>query len=138
MPTINFSIDETTSANAQAAAQIRSLASACPVFAGEPLNLNYLPAHKGWSLTVDEQTVRTDILGNRSTLRRLKITRRITVPDNEARLAVLSQLEDLAAWAEENPPQEGRAHITGLPEFSSRGSSGTEDLSVTITLVADE
>ena len=138
MPTINFSIDETTSANAQAAAQIRSLASACPVFAGEPLNLNYLPAHKGWSLTVDEQTVRTDILGNRSTLRRLKITRRITVPDNEARLAVLSQLEDLAAWAEENPPQEGRARITGLPEFSSRGSSGTEDLSVTLTLVADE
>ena len=138
MPTLNFAIDETTSANAQAAAQIRSLASACPVFAGEPLNLNYLPAHKGWSLTVDKQTVRTDILGNRSTLRRLKITRRVTVPDNEARLAVLKQLEDLAAWAEENPSQEGRARITGLPEFSSRGSSGTEDLSVTLTLVADE
>ena len=112
--------------------------SACPVFAGEPLNLNYLPAHKGWSLTVDKQTVRTDILGNRSTLRRLKITRRVTVPDNAARLAVLAKLEDLAAWAEQNPPQEGRARVTGLPEFSSRGSSGTEDLSVTITLVSDE
>jgi hypothetical protein len=108
------------------------------VFAGEPLNLNYLPSHKGWSLTVERQNVRTDILGNRSTLRRLKITRRVTVPDNEARLAVLSQLEDLAVWAEENPPETGNARITGLPEFSSRGSSGTEDLSVTITLAADE
>ena len=118
--------------------EILTWLSACPVFAGEPLNLNYLPAHKGWSLTVDKQTVRTDILGNRSTLRRLKITRRVTVPDNAARLTVLSQLEDLAAWAEENPPETGNARITGLPEFSSRGSSGTEDLSVTITLVADE
>ena len=118
--------------------EILTWLSACPVFAGEPLNLNYLPAHKGWSLTVDKQTVRTDILGNRSILRRLKITRRVTVPDNEARLAVLKQLEDLAAWAEASPPQEGRARITGLPEFSSRGSSGTEDLSVTITLVSDE
>ena len=118
--------------------EILTWLSACPVFAGEPLNLNYLPAHKGWSLTVDKQTVRTDILGNRSTLRRLKITRRVTIPDNEARLAVLAQLEALAAWAEENPPQEGRARITGLPEFQTRSSSGTEDLSVTITLVSDE
>ena len=118
--------------------EILTWLSACPVLGGEVINLNYLPAHKGWSLTVERQTVRTDILGNRSTLRRLKITRRVTVPDNEARLAVLSQLEDLTAWAEENPPQGGRARITGLPEFSSRGSSGTEDLSVTITLVADE
>ena len=110
----------------------------CPVFAGEPLNLNYLPAHKGWSLTVDKQAVRTDILGNRSTLRRLKITRRVTVPDNEARLAVLAQLEDLAAWAEENPPQEGRARITGLPEFQTRSSSGTEDFTVTFTLESEE
>ena len=118
--------------------EILTWLSACPVFAGEPLNLNYLPAHKGWSLTVDKQTVRTDILGNRSTLRRLKITRRVTVPDNAARLTVLSQLEDLASWAEANPPETGNARITGLPEFSSRGSSGTEDLSVTITLVSDE
>ena len=118
--------------------EILTWLSACPVFAGEPLNLNYLPAHKGWSLTVDKQTVRTDILGNRSIFRRLKITRRVTVPDNAARLTVLSQLEDLASWAEANPPETGNARITGLPEFSSRGSSGTEDLSVTITLVSDE
>lgn len=118
--------------------EILTWLSACPALNGEPLNLNYLPAHKGWSLTVDKQTVRTDILGNRSILRCLKITRRITVPDNEARLAVLSQLENLAAWAEENPPQEGRARITGLPEFSSRGSSGTEDFTVYLTVESGE
>ena len=118
--------------------EILTWRSACPVLGGEVINLNYLPAHKGWSLTVDKQTVRTDILGNRSTQCRLKVTRRVTVPDNEARLAVLSQLEDLASWAEANPPETGNARITGLPEFSSRGSSGTEDLSVTITLVSDE
>ena len=112
--------------------------SACPVLSGEALNLNYLPAHKGWSLTPERQTVRTDILGSRSFHRRLKITRRVTVPDNTARLAVLSQLEELAAWAEVNPPETGNARITGLPEFSSRGSSGTEDFTVTLTLVTDE
>ena len=53
-------------------------------------------------------------------------------------LEIFVMLEDLAAWAEENPPETGNARITGLPEFSSRGSSGTEDLSVTITLVSDE
>ena len=53
-------------------------------------------------------------------------------------LEIFVMLEDLAAWAEENPPETGNARITGLPEFSSRGSSGTENLSVTITLVADE
>ena len=110
----------------------------CPILNGEPLNLNYLPAHKGWSLTVDKQTVRTDILGNRSTLRRLKLTRRVTVPDNEARLAVLEQLEDLAEWAGENPPNTANIRLTGLPEFQTRSSSGTEDFTVTLTLVSDE
>ena len=53
-------------------------------------------------------------------------------------LEIFVMLEDLAAWAEENPPQEGRARITGLPEFSSRGSSGTEDFTVTFTLGSEE
>ena len=110
----------------------------CPVLAGEPLNPNFLPAHKGWSLTVDKQSVRTDILGNRSAVQRLKITRRVAIPNGEARLAVLGQLEDLAAWAKENPPPVGAVRITGLPEFSSRASSGTEDFSVTFTLVSDK
>ena len=53
-------------------------------------------------------------------------------------LEIFVMLEDPAAWAEENPPETGNARITGLPEFQTRSSSGTEDLSVTITLVADE
>ena len=99
---------------------------------------NYLPSRKGWCMTVDKQTVRTDILGNRSAVRRLKVTRRVTVPDSEARLAVFGQLEALAEWAAENPPDTANVRITGLPEFSSRGSSGTEDFTVTLTLVSDE
>ena len=110
----------------------------CPVLAGEPLIPNFLPSHKGWSLTVDKQSVRTDILGSRSTVQRLKVTRRTAVPDSAARIAVFEQLEDLAAWAKENPPPAGAVRITGLPEFSSRASSSTEDFSVTFTLVSDE
>ena len=112
--------------------------SACPVLAGEALIPDFLPSHKGWSITADRQSVRTDILGNRITQRRVKITRRVTVPDADARLAVLEQLEDLAAWARENPPADGSIRLTGLPEFQSRASSGTEDFTVYLTLVSDE
>ncbi|MBQ3802565.1 MAG: hypothetical protein II845_02590 [Oscillospiraceae bacterium] len=110
----------------------------CPVFAGEPLIPNFLPSHKGWSINTDKQLVRTDILGNRSTQRRVKITRRITVPDGEVRLRTLEQLEDLAAWAREHPPADGSIRMTGLPEFQSRASSGTEDFIVYLTLISDE
>ena len=112
--------------------------SACPVLGGEALIPDFLPSHKGWSITADRQFVRTDILGSRSVQRRLKITRRITVPDADARLAVLEQLEDLAAWARENPPADGSVRLTGLPEYQSRASSGTEDFTVFLTVVSDE
>ena len=112
--------------------------SDCPVLAGEDLIPNFLPSHKGWSISTDRQSVRTDILGNRITQRRVKITRRVSVPDADTRLAVLEQLEDLAAWARENPPADGSIRLTGLPEFQSRASSGTEDFTVYLTLVSDE
>ena len=112
--------------------------SDCPVLAGEDLIPNFLPSHKGWSINTDRQSVRTDILGNRITQRRVKITRRVTVPDADTRLAVLEQLEDLAAWARENPPEEGSIRMTGLPEFQSRASSGTEDFTVYLTPVSDQ
>ena len=112
--------------------------SACPVLAGEALIPDFLPSHKGWSITADRQSVRTDILGSRSTQRRLKITRRVTVPDADARLAVLEQLEVLAAWARENPPADGSVRLTGLPEYQSRASSGTEDFIVYLSIVSDE
>ena len=110
----------------------------CPVLVGEPLIPNFLPSHKGWSVTTDKQYVRTDILGNRSAVQRLKITRRIAIHDSAARLAVLVQLEDLAAWARVNPPADGTVRMTGLPEFQSRASSGTEDFIVYLTLISDE
>ena len=112
--------------------------SPCPVLAGEPLIPHYLPAHRGWCAAIDKQQVLTDILGNRSTRISLKITRRITIEDSDARLAVFEQLEQLAAWAAANPPETGTVRITGLPEFESRASSGTEDISVTISIEADE
>ena len=112
--------------------------SACPVLGGEALIPDFLPSNKGWSVTADRQSVRTDILGSRSTQRRLKITRRVTVPDADVRLAVLEQLEDLAAWARENPPADGSVRLTGLPEYQSRASSGTEDCTVYLTVVSDE
>ena len=112
--------------------------SACPVLGGEALIPDFLPSHKGWSITADRQFVRTDILGSRSTQRRLKITRRVTVPDADVRLAVLEQLEDLAAWARENPPADGSVRLTGLPEYQSRASSGTEDFTVYLTVESRE
>lgn len=109
----------------------------CPVFEGEALIPDFLPSHRGWSVSADRQLVRTDILGGRSTQRRLKITRRVTVPDSDARLAVLEQLESLAAWALANPPANGSVRLTGLPEFQSRASSGTEDFTVYLTIESD-
>ena len=110
----------------------------CPVFDGEQLIPNFLPSHKGWSINTDKQSVRTDILGNRITHRRVKITRRITVPDADTRLAVLEQLEDLAAWARVHPPADGSVRLAGLPEYQSRASSGTEDFIVYLSIVSDE
>ncbi len=111
--------------------------SACPILEGETLNLDYLPSHEGWSLSTVRETVKTDILGNSRALREIKITRRTSVQDNAERIAILEQLEDLAAWTRENPPESTAFHIraVGLPQFSSRNASGTEDLSVTLTLM---
>ena len=117
---------------------IISWLSGCPALGGEALVPDWLPSGRGWSLSAGSQTLRTDILGGRSDVRQLKITRRITVADSEARLAALEQLEQLAAWALENPPPGGSVRLSGLPEYQSRASSGTEDFTVTLTLVSDE
>ena len=107
---------------------------ACPVLAGETLNLEYLPSYSGWSLSVPKSTVKTDILGNAVRSCTLKVTRRHTVRNNTDRLAILSSLEDLAAWAKENPPPGFRLRVTDLPEFTARNTSGIEDISITFIL----
>ena len=102
----------------------------CPVLEGNPLNFNYLPSYSGWSLTIPKAETRMDILGKRRERFQLKITRRYTIQSNEDRLAVVEALEDLAAWAAQNPPPGSRLRISGLPEFISRNNSGIEDISI--------
>ena len=108
--------------------------SVAPQLNGEPLNIDYLPSYSGWSLSVVKSSVKTDILGNSVRSYTLKITRRHTVQNNTDRLAILSSLEDLAAWAKENPPPGSQLRVADLPEFNSRNTSGIEDISITFTL----
>ena len=105
-----------------------------PQLNGEVLNWNFLPSFAGWSLTIPKSETRTDILGNSRTSLQLKISRRYSVQSNADRLAVMETLEDLAAWAKENPPEGSHLKVTGLPEFTSRNASGIEDISITLML----
>ena len=114
--------------------EILSWLNAAPQLASETLNLNYLPSYSGWSLSVVKAGIRTDILGHAHRSRELKITRRYTIQNNLERVAVAETLEQLAAWAKENSPPGTCLRVTGLPEFSSRSSSGVEDFSITFTL----
>ena len=114
--------------------EILSWLQSAPQLHGEPLNLDFLPSYSGWSLTVMKSSVKTDILGNAVRSYTLKITRRHTVQNNTDRLAILSLLEDLAAWAKENPPPGSYLRVTDLPEFNSRNTSGIEDISITFIL----
>ena len=126
----------------------------CPVLHGEKLNWSFLPSYSGWSLTIPKAETRMDILGNRRELWQLKITRRYTIQSNSERLAVVEALEDLAAWAEENPPdlesrlpderpqapcKRATVRRTALSEsqFTSRNNSGVEDISITLTVSAE-
>ena len=114
--------------------EILSWLSNAPQMQGEPLNLDFLPSYSGWSLSVMKSFVKTDILGNTVRSYTLKITRRHTVQNNTDRLAILSSLEDLAAWAKENPPPGSQFRVTDLPEFNSRNTSGIEDISIILAL----
>ena len=113
---------------------IISWLSQAPQLSGEKLNWNYLPSYSGWSMTIPKAEIRTDILGNRRERWQLKITRRYTIQSNEDRLRIAETLEDLAAWAKENPPEHTHLKVTGLPEFTSRNNSGIEDISITLML----
>ncbi len=114
--------------------EILNWLSVAPQLHGEPLNLDFLPSYSGWSLTVMKSSIKTDILGNAVRSYTLKITRRHNVQNNTDRLAILSSLEDLAVWAKENPPPGSHLRVTDLPEFTSRNTSGIEDISITFTL----
>ena len=108
--------------------------SQAPQLNGEPLNWNYLPSYAGWSLSVPKAEKNTDILGNVRSRWELRITRRLSVQSNAERLAVVALLEDLADWARSHPLPGSRLRVAGLPQFSSRSSAGTEDISITLIL----
>ena len=108
--------------------------SQAPQLSGEKLNWNYLPSYSGWSLTIPKAETRTDILGHSRERWQLKITRRYTIQSNEDRLQITETLEDLAAWAKANPPENTHLKVSGLPEFTSRNNSGIEDISITLML----
>ena len=113
---------------------ILSWLSEAPQLNGEPLNLDYLPSYSGWSLSVVKSSVKSDILGNSVRFYTLKVTRRHTVQNNADRLAIIESLDDLAAWARDNPPPVSHVKVTTLPEFTSRNTSGVEDISITFSL----
>jgi hypothetical protein len=112
--------------------------SAAPQLSGETLNFNYLPSYSGWSLAIPKAETGSDILGNARGLWQLKITRRCSIQSNEDRLAVVEALEDLAAWAEEHPPENARLKVSGFPEFTGRNNSGIEDISITMNVESVE
>lgn len=118
--------------------EILSWLSAAPQLSGESINWNYLPSYAGWSLTVPKSETRTDILGNTRTIWRLKITRRYSIQSNKDRVDVVTLLENLAAWAKAHPPENSHLKVTGLPEFASRNNSGTEDISISMTVERSE
>ena len=111
---------------------ILSWLNTAPQLSGEKLNWNYLPSYSGWSLTIPKAEARTDILGNIRVHWQLKITRRYTIQSNEDRLRIAETLEDLAAWAKANPPENTHLKVSGLSEFTSRNNSGIEDISITM------
>ena len=117
---------------------ILSWISAAPQLSGEHLNFNYLPSYSGWSLTIPKAETHMDILGNCRENWQLKITRRYTIQSNADRLAVVEALEDLAAWARANPPENACLKVVGLPEFTSRNNSGIEDISITMNVECSE
>ncbi len=106
----------------------------CPLLSGGALSPEYLPSYDGYALSLGTTVVRTDILGNSRSTLELRISRRLTIPDTETRLAVHRDLSAVAAWAEANPPDHARVLSRGVPRFSARGASGVEDHTVTIVL----
>ena len=114
--------------------QFLSWLSACPALDGELLNLNFLPSYSGWSLVPEKLEIHTDILGSRRTVYKLKLQLRQVPSDNDARVAALTRLDEVAAWIPENPPDDCRALVDAGPSFEARAGSGAEDFSLSFRI----
>ena len=113
--------------------ELHAWLSAAPVFANSPLNFHYLPSRGGWSMSVPDEKVTLDILGHPYSVFRFQVSRRLAAMDGDDRLATVAELIDLSDWALRHPPEGFRVR-TGSPEFLARNTSGTEDLTIAITL----
>ena len=103
-----------------------------PALQGEKVNLDYLPANAGWSVSTPKVKTNTDILGNAWETVEVTITRRKSVSGNADRLAILNELDVLRLWAKENPPAGGRVVLAGIAKPKSKSASGTEDFALTL------
>ncbi len=79
--------------------QIYEWLCSAPMLAGEKVNLDYLPAYDGWSITMPRRRTDTDIPGNAWESLEINITRRKSISGNEDRLAIADELDKLRFWA---------------------------------------
>ena len=113
-------------------AEIYEWICSAPALQGEKVNLDYLPANSGWSVTTPKVKTNTDILGNAWETVEVTITRRKSVSGNADRLTILNELDVLRLWAKENPPDGGRVVLAGIAKPKSKSASGTEDFALTL------
>jgi len=109
-----------------------------PVLEGKPINLEYLPAYGGWSLSLPRTQVKTDILGNVRQIRTLKLSRRCSPAGNGDRMAVLEEMEALTDWVLAHPPENAHVSVVAAPVFVSRTPAGTEDFEIEIKVQSEK
>jgi hypothetical protein len=102
------------------------------MLAGEKVNLDYLPASAGWSVTTPRVKTGTDILGNAWETVEITVTRRRSISGNADRLNMLDEMETLRRWAQQNPPDNGRVILAGIAKPKTKSASGTEDFALTL------
>ena len=105
-----------------------------PMLAGEKVNLDYLPASAGWSVSTPRVKSSTDVLGNVWEIVEINITRRKSISGNADRLSMLDEMETLRRWTQQNPPDNGRVILAGIAKPKSKSASGTEDFVLTLKL----
>ena len=103
-----------------------------PMLAGEKVNLDYLPASAGWSVSTPRVKSITDVLGNVWEIMEITVTRRKSISGNADRIAILNELDVLRLWAKENPPDGCRVILAGISKPKSKSASGTEDFALTL------
>ena len=87
-----------------------------PMLEGKKVNLDYLPANAGWSMSVTSSSVSTDILGTERVRAQINIIHRYSVSGNAERLRLIDEMDDLRFWAKQNPPNGCRVILAGLSQ----------------------